>query len=301
MPAHAVQVSVSIGGLPPGLAPTVIVMRNTCPNGSIGWIGNPAQALSEVSLTVFERVTLPSGVPTLRSKVVTRYVAQFETPVTPATSDNPLDRRCSTSTNGFNADHFRFNIKVPGFNANGQATTSLGFVSGDFPQAAVSVSGTMSAKTSAFTPITSGALARGMVHTLDATYTTTMGSVQAQRLDFQRPSTLIPGIFATVASLFVRADGVPCVKAGSTTRCLGDGSFPEAGGVLLHGINRAVPGQPYGFVRFKFELMHSFATGTVRLSAAADATDLAAYVVDGAPKELNLLPWDAMEQMATVQ
>lgn len=294
--AQAVPVSVTLSGLPPGLSPTVVVQRNTCPDG-MGWISNPAQALTETSVTVLERVTLPFGQTLLRTKLVTRYVASFDTPVTPANSASPLERRCSTL--GINEDLFRYSVRVPGFAANGAAATLTGFVA-QTGQVAGSVGAVMEAKTTSFTPIASGTLARGMTHTLDATYSTSLGTVQGQRINFLRPSALFQGLFSQTASLFVRADGAACVQAGSVTRCLGEPGQTEAGGVLLRGIQRSVPEQP-GIVRFQFELMQSFGTGTVRLAAAADATDLAAYNVDGAAQTLNLLTWQAAEQTVTVQ
>lgn len=295
--AHAVPVTVSIGGLPPGLQPTLTVQRNVCPDG-MGWIDNPSQALAESSLTTIERVTLPGGQTIFRSKVITRYTATFDTAVTPASSTNPLEKRCSTL--GMAQDLFRFGIRVPGVNASGQAATANGFVAQTLQSASVAVNATMEARTVTFAGPASGLLPRGMTHTLDATYATSLGTVQSQRLSLQRPSLTIPGMFTTVASLFVRADGAACVQAGSTTRCLGDGSFPEAGGVLLRGLQRTVAGQP-GMVRFQFELMQGFATGTLRVVALADATDLAAYIVDGTAQTMNLLPWQAIDHTVTVQ
>jgi len=54
-------------------------------------------------------------------------------------------------------------------------------------------------------------------------------------------------------------------------------------------------------VRFQFELMQNFPTGTLRLRAAADASDLPAYLVDGAAQAIQLLPWQALDQTVTVQ
>jgi hypothetical protein len=296
LPAHAVQVSVAVGGLPPGLSPSVVVMRTTCRNVT-GFTSNPEQALTETSNTVFESVILPSGQATIRSKVVTRYVASFDTPVTPSGFTGPLEHNCSLS--GSLVDTFNFKIKVPGVTSTGQPTSVSGFIPGYFPQGPVTASGTMIAQTTFLTAPPFGTLSRGMRHSIYATYKTTMGVVQAQRLDFQRPSN-VPGVFTTVATLFVGADGSACVKAGSTTRCLNDGASPEAGGVLLRDIKRSMYGMP-DQVSFEFELTQSFAPGTVRVRASADAADLPAYIVDGAPQVLNLLPWQAKSETFTVQ
>ena len=296
--AHAVPVTVSINGLPPGLAATLTVKRNVCPDG-MGWIDNAAQALTETSQTVIERVTTPLGQTTFRSRVITRYTASFDTPVTPASSPIAYERRCSTL--GMADDLFQFGIQVRGFNAGGQAAKLSGFVAQALQApAGVAVNATLAAKTNSFTAVNGGALARSMVHTLDANFGASLGTVQGQRLDLQRPSALIPGMFSTVASLFVRSDGAACVQAGASTHCLGEPGLVAAGGVILRGLQRSVQGQP-GTVRFQFELMQGFGTGTLRLRAAADASDLPAYLVDGAPQAIQLLPWQALEQTVTVQ
>lgn len=294
--AQAVPVSVSIGGLPAGLAPVLTVQRNVCPDG-MGWVSNPSQALTEQSTTVIERIVLPTGQVTFRSRIITRYVASFDTPVTPAQGGAAFDVRCSTT--GIANDLFRFGIRVPGLNAADQPTTANGFVAETLQSTSVTVNATLAAKTTSFAP-TLTALARGMIHTVDAGHATSLGTVTGQQLDFLRPSSLIPGGFTRAARIFVRADGVGCVQSGSATRCLGEPTLPEAGGVLLRGLQRTVSGQP-GVVRFQFELMHGFPTGTLKLRAAADATDLDAYLVDGTPQALDLLPWQAMEQTVTVQ
>ncbi len=295
--AHAVPVTVSISGLPPGLAATLTVKRNVCPDG-MGWVDNAAQALTETSHTVIERVTTPLGQTLLRLRVVTRYVASFDTPLTPAASPIAFERRCSTL--GMADDLFQFGIQVQGFNANGQAAKLSGFVAQTLQSASVAVNATLAAKTNSFTPVSGGALARGMVHTLQADFSSSLGAVQGQRLDLQRPSTLIPGMFSTVASLFVRNDGAACVQAGASTHCLGEPGLVQAGGVILRGLQRNLQGQP-GTVRFQFELMQSFGTGTLRLRAAADASDLPAYRVDDTPQAIQLLPWQALDQTVTVQ
>jgi hypothetical protein len=295
--AHAVPVTVSINGLPPGLSATLTVKRNVCPDG-MGWVDNAAQALTETSQTIIERVTTPLGQTTFRSRVVTRYVASFDTPVTPASSPIAYERRCSTL--GMADDLFQFGIQVQGFNAGGQAAKLSGFVAQTLQSASVAVNATLAAKTNSFTPVNGGALARGMVHTLEANFGSSLGGVQGQRLDLQRPSALIPGMFSTVASLFVRSDGAACVQAGASTHCLGEPGLVQAGNVILRGLQRNIQGQP-GTVRFQFELMQGFGTGTLRLRAAADASDLPAYLVDGTPQAIQLLPWQALDQTVTVQ
>lgn len=294
--AQAVPVTVAVDGLPPGLSPVLTVQRNVCPDG-MGWASNPSQNLSEQSFTVFDRVLLPSGQFTFRSRVVTRYVASFDTPATPVQGGAAWDVRCSAV--GIAPDLFRFGIRVPGLDARDRPAVQSGFLAETPQSATVSVNATLAARTTAFTP-TLGSLARGMVHTLDTGHNASLGAVTAQHIDFLRPLALLPGSFTRAARIFVRADGVGCVQAGTTTRCLGEPNLAEAGGVLLRGVQRNVPGQP-GVVRFQFELMHSFPVGTLKLRAAADATDLAAYLVDGTPQALDLLPWQALEQTVTVQ
>ena len=295
--AHAVQVSASIGGLPPGLAPVLTVKRNVCPDG-MGWIDNPSVALTETSHTVIEQVTLPGGQLSFRSRVVTRYVASFDTPASTGSGVPAYEVRCSTV--GIASDQFSFGLRIPGENAADQpvvATASLGTTLQAGP---VSLSRTMAAATTAFSPALS-VLTRGVALTLDASFATSIGSVQGQRIDFLRPSPFIAGMFTKVASVFVRSsDNAACVQSGATTQCLSGSTPVEAGGVRLLGLQRTVTGLP-GMTRFRFELTGAFPVGTLRLRAAADASDLASTLVDGTPQAIDLLPWQAMEQTLTVQ
>lgn len=294
--AQATPVSVVVNGLPPGLQPTLIIKRNVCPDG-MGWANNTPKALTESSFTTFEQVTLPTGQITIRSRVITRYTASFDTPATPATTEL-WDKRCSTL--GMAEDQFSFSVKVPGLNANDQAAD---LVSGgvNTPQAGpVTLNLTMAAKTTSLSP-SINTLTRGVSQTVDATFSASMGTVGGQRLDFLRPSTLILGGFSRVASIFVRASDIAaCVQAGATTRCLTGTTPVEAGGVVLRSLQRTVQGQP-GVTRFQFELASSFPIGTLRLRAAADASDLASYLVDGTPQALDLLPWQGKDDDLTVQ
>jgi len=293
--AQAVPVTVSIGGLPPGLAPVLGVQRNVCPDG-MGWVNNPSQTLTETSSTVFEQVTLPGGQTMFRSRTVTRYVASFDTPVTPATRTQPFEVRCSAVA--ISDDRFQFTLRIPGVDAkDGPATTLTSL--GSAPQGGpVAINQTQAARTVSFTPALA-TLTRNVPTTVDASYSTTIGAVQGQRLDFLRPSTLIPGLFSRVASLFLRtSDGAACVQAGSTTRCLSGGTAVEAGGVTLRSLQR-IGGS--SAARFSFQLAPTFPIGTLKLRALADATDLPEYNVDGSPQALDLLPWAALEQTVTVQ
>lgn len=292
--AQAVPVTVSISGLPPGLSPVLDVKRNVCPDG-MGWVNNPSQTLTETSHTIFEQVTLPFGQTTIRSKVVTRYTASFDTPATPATRTQPFEVRCSSVA--ISDDLFQFVLKVPGQDANDQPATTLTGLGTASQNGAVTLNRTMSARTSSFTPAGS-VLTRGVPTTLDAGYTTSIGNIEAQRLEFLRPSTQIPGLFTRVATLFLRTgDGAACVQAGSTTRCLSGSTPVDAGGVRLRSLTRTSAGA----TRFQFELLPSFAIGSLKLRATADTSDLAEYIVDGTPQVLDLLPLTPMDQTVTVQ
>lgn len=294
--AQAVPVTVAIGGLPSGLAPVLTVQRNVCTDG-LSWLNNPSQPLTEQSITVIDRIVLPTGLVTFRPRIITRYVASFDTQATPDPNGATPQVRCSAT--GMDNDRFRFGLRVPGVGTSGQPAALGGFVAERLQAGPVVVNATVAARTTSFLPQVD-ALARGMTHTFTARYESSLGAVQSQQIDFLRPSTLFPGSHTRAARLFVRDDGVGCVQAGTTTRCLGGPTLAEAGGVLLRGVQRNILGQP-GVVRFQFELMHSFPTGALKLSAVADAADLPAYLVDGAPQVLNLLPWQAMTQAVTVQ
>ena len=293
--AQAVPVTVSIGGLPPGLAPVLGVQRNVCPDG-MGWVNNPSQTLTETSTTVFELVTLAGGQTMFRPRTVTRYVASFDTPVTPATRTQPFEVRCSAVA--ISDDRFQFTLRIPGVDANDQPATTLSSLGGALQGGPVLINPTLAARTVSFTPALS-TLTRNVTTSVDVGYTASIGNVQGQRLDFLRPSTLIPGLFSRVASLFVRSsDGAACVQAGSTTRCMAGTTAVEAGGVTLRGLQRVAAS---GATRFSFQLAPTFPIGTLKLRALADASDLPEYLVDGTPQALDLLPWAAKEQTVTVQ
>ncbi|MBK7060964.1 MAG: hypothetical protein IPI03_02925 [Rubrivivax sp.] len=292
--AQAVPVTVSIGGLPPGLSPVLTVQRNVCPDG-MGFKSNPSQDLVEQTLTTFERITLPGGQLTIRPRLITRYTASFDTPATPAQSNDPIEVQCSRV--GINADLFRFGLRLSGANGLGQAATLSGFVA-DTPQAGpIALNQTLSARTRNLTLVNQpqATMARGMVHRVTADFSTSLGTVQSRTLDLLRPSNLFFGAFTRVARLFERDDGVACVLAGQVTRCLGEPGPVEAGGVILRGFNRN------GTARFDFELAQSFNPGSVRLSASANASDLARYVVDASLQQIDLLPWQAQSLDVTVQ
>lgn len=293
--AQAVPVTVSISGLPPGLAPVLDVKRNVCPDG-MGWVNNPSQALVESSFTTFEQVTLPSGQTMIRSKIVTRYTASFDTPATPATRTQPFEVRCSAV--GIGEDQFQFILKVPGMDANDQPATTVTGLGTASQNSAVTFNRTLSARTTSFTPAVS-VLTRGVPTTLEANYSTSIGTIQGQRLEFLRPSTQIPGLFTRAATLFLRiGDGAACVQAGSTTRCLSGSTPVDAGGVRLRSLTRNAS---TGLTRFQFELLPTFAIGSVKLRATADTSDLAEYLVDGTPQVLDLLPVTPIDQTVTVQ
>lgn len=298
--AQAVPVTVSIAGLPAGLAPVLTVQRNVCTDGET-WLNNPSQALTEQSLTLLERVVLPSGLVSFRTRVETRYVASFDTPTTPSNFGalrGVPQVRCSVA--GINQDLLRFGIRVPGLDAAGKPATLSGDMGQALQSAPVNFEHTLSARTTTFAP-TLTALARGMTHSVEATSVASLGVVQQQQIEFLRPSPLFPGALQRVARIFMRDDRTGCVQAGSTTRCFGDGpNLPEAGGVLLRRATTSVPGRR-GVVQFSFELMHHFPTGPLTLGARADAADLDAYLVDGTPQPLDLLPWQPMMQTVTVQ
>lgn len=294
--AQATPVTVVVNGLPPGLSPSLVIKRNVCPDG-MGWASNAAQPLTESSFTTIEPVTLPSGQTTFRSRVITRYTASFDTPATPATTE-AWDRRCSTL--GMSTDQFIFSVRVPGLNASDQPAEVLSQGTVTSQAGPLTLNLAMSARTASLTPAIN-TLSRNVAQTVDATYSASIGAVAGQRLDFLRPSPLIFGLYTRVASLFVRAsDNAACVQAGATTRCLGSAGPVEAGGVLLRGLQRTVPGQQ-GVVRFQFELASTFPIGALKLRAAADASDLAAYLVDGTPQALDLLPWQGKDDDLTVQ
>ena len=293
--AQAVPVTVSVTGLPPGLAPVLDVQRNVCPDGE-GWVNNPSQALTESSHTVFEQITLISGQTMIRQRVITAYSASFDTPATPVTQTQPFEVRCSAV--GIANDEFRFNLRVPGVDAKDRPTSTLSSLGRASQNSSVTLRQTQSARSTSLTPALS-TLTRNVAMTLQGSYSTSIGTLQGHRLDFLRPTSLLPGAFSRVASLFVRSsDGAACVQAGSNTRCQVGSTPVEAGGVVLLGLQRSAGSS---VARFTFQLAANFPLGTLKLRTLADASDLAEYLVDGTPEALDLLPWQAMEQTVTVQ
>jgi hypothetical protein len=298
--AHAVPVSVSVGGLPPGLSPVLTVKRNTCPDG-MGWIASGQHTLTESSFTTLERITLPSGLTTMRSRIITRYVASFDAP---PTTDRPgplPEVRCSRVS--LAPDLFAFDVHVFGTGGLGLPAVLSGSLGQQSQQqATVVVNPTLAARTTELAVVNQpqDTLARGMVHSVHVGTEASLGTVQSRSLALLRPSTLFPGAFSTAARLFERNDGVACIQAGKVTQCLGETVSPEAGGVYLRGLLRPRAGQP-GPVTFQFELQQGFAVGPLKLSASADATDLTRYLVDGQLQALDLLPWQAQSKLLTVQ
>lgn len=185
--AQAVPVTVSIGGLPPGLTPVLTVQRNVCPDG-MGWKSNASQTLTEQTLTeqtltTIERVTLPGGLVTFRSRLITRYTASFDTPATPARSSDPIEVQCSRV--GISSDLFRFGLQLRGANGLGQAATLSGFVGQASQAAAVNLSPVLAARTSSLTLVNQpqATMARGMVHRVTADFSASLGTVGSRTLD----------------------------------------------------------------------------------------------------------------------
>lgn len=292
---QAVPVSVSIGGLPPDLKPYVKVHRNTCPDSEY-FVESSTQELRETHLTTFEQVPLPNGGFTLRPKVITHYVASFDTPATPVGARGTPELRCSLT--GVQ-DRFRFTLHVPGFDAADRPATVSNLFAETSQTGPLTLNATMTAATTTMGP-TFATVTRSVVNRVDATHRADLGGVAQPRVDLFRPSTLVPGMFSRVASLFVRADGVACVQAGSVTRCFGQTGTPEAGGVILRGFTNRIYGRP-GLVRFEYELTQAFPVGPLKLRAAAESVDLANYEVGDAAQALDLLPWQAREVTVTVQ
>lgn len=294
---QAVPVTVSIGGLPPGLKPVLTVARTVCVHG-LAHVQNSPQPLTELApLTVIEPVTLPSGQTTYRTRVITRYGASFDTPTT-ADQPGPLGRTCAQQ--GIADDTFHFAVEVPGLDAADRATALRGGIGSTAQTGPVTVNAHLEARTTSLTPPLS-VVTRGVPVAMDATHTASLGVVQSQRLELLRANPQLGGLFTRVASLLLQADRSACLQAGGVTRCLVPGAGPvEAGGVVLRGILPTVIGRP-GVVRYQFELAPTFPIGALKLRAIADARDLPAYVTEEGPQSMDLLPWRATEQTVTVQ
>ena len=292
----ATPVTVSISGLPPGLQPVLQTMRNVCPDG-MGWARNAPQALTEQTSTVFERVTLPGSKVQFRPRIVTRYVAQFDTPATTNTRSPAWEVQCSAT--GMNDDWFQFSVDVPGTDAQGRPqvqTVSLG----QTPQRGPLVlQQTLAARTTSISLSTPAQdlLPRGMLHTVRMGLSVSSGTVQQASLDLLRPVPSNPQLRVAVARLFQRANGTACIQAGGNTRCLGDTPGPLMhGGLVLHAMSS---NQRQATVQFT--LMQDFPAGALTLRSSADASDLPFYLVDGVPTPMDLLPWTGLDQAVTVQ
>ena len=294
----ATPVTVSIGGLPAGLTVQLKTQRNVCPDG-MGWITNPAQALTEQTFSTFDRVTLPGGGFQLRQRLVTRYTASFDTPVTPPNSNQLPEIRCSRV--GIGADQLRFTVQVAGADDSGRAaqwSAALGSFPMDTP---VALNTTLEARTTALTlspPAAPDLLPRGMRHSLTLNLAASGGTVSQASVSLLRPLATSPLLRTSVARLFQREDGRACIQAQGSTRCLGDAPGPLMhGGVELHGIVSAGGGQ----TSIQFSLLQDFPVGPVALRASAQASDLPYYQVDGSLTAMDLLPWQALERSFTVQ
>lgn len=292
----ATPVTVAVSGLPPGLQPVLQIKRNVCPDG-MGWVRNTPQALTEQTSTVFDRVVLPGGSVQFRPRTVTRYVAQFDTPETPATRTAAFEVRCSAVF--MHDDLFQFSLDVPGMDAKGRATVqTLGL--GQTPQQGpVVLRPTVAARTTSLTLATPAQdlLPRGMRHTVRLGLSVSGGTVGQTSLNLLRPVAGNPLLRLSAARLFQRADGVPCIQAAGSTRCLDDSPGPLLhGGVQLHAIT-----SNQREATLQFTLLQDFPVGALTLRASAEASDLPFYLVDGVPTALDLLPWARLDHAVTVQ
>ena len=147
--AQALPVTVAIGGLPSGLAPVLTVQRNVCTDG-LSWLNNPSQPLTEQSITVIDRIVLPTGLVSLRPRVITRYVASFDTPVTPDPCGTTPQVQCSVT--GMDNDRFRFGVWVPGLGTSCQPALLSGFVAERLQAGPVVVNASMAARTTSLLP-----------------------------------------------------------------------------------------------------------------------------------------------------
>lgn len=288
---RAVPVSVSVEGLPPGLTVRADVERNVCPDG-VGWAGNPSQPMSEQTSVEYETFTSSTGQAVMRPKLVTRYVASFDTQTTPAPNPQKWDIRCSAV--GMDTDRFKFGVSVSGLNLLGGRTLISGIFA-ETAQTAVSVSAKLAARTTALT--TDGPVwTRNLRHGVNMSYSASLGSVGAQRLELLRPRA--DGTLDLVASIYVDKERRTCLRAGSSLQC-SDIASVEAAGVRAYPV--ALGTTTWRRTEFVVALLPDFAPGPLKLRGSADATDLARYFVDGTPLELDLLPWQPSVLDLTVQ
>jgi len=288
--AQAVPVSVSLGGLPAGLSPSVTIKRNICMDG-IGWINNAKLTLTESTATTLERVVLPDGRVVMRGRLVPTYVGSIDTPAT------PVQNRCSTHSIG--PDELHLILNVPGADDTGTARVLSGSLGVFAMHNPVVVNAALAARTTSLVVVNQpqGTLARGMVHSVQVGFSASLGTVELASLTMTRQSPTNPLLWPLVARLFERADGRACIQTSSSTRCLGDTPGPLVhGGVQLHGIPVL-----QGIKTFQFTLQQNFVVGPMRIRASANATDLDNYLVDGSLEPLDLLPWKTMSLATTVQ
>ena len=193
--AQAVPISVSISGLPPGLAPVLDIQRSTCPGSQVQWLDNPSQPLTEFSHTVIEPVTLPGGQTTLRSRVITGCTASFNTQRTPGPDFPQLDVRCSSGP----TDLFHFSLRVPGLGNDDQPASTVSSLDHARQGSSETFNHRVAAKTTSFSP-TLNTLSRGVSQTVETRSEASIGTVHGQRLDFLRPSTASASAFNRVAA-----------------------------------------------------------------------------------------------------
>ncbi|MFG6440161.1 hypothetical protein [Roseateles sp. LKC17W] len=300
-----VPLSVSIEGLPAGLAPRVVTERLFCGDGNFTHVvKNPELVLQAVTTQRFDWITLPTGLRQLQVTPVTRYVGNFQMPYGRQPGDPTIVVECNTSWGYPENQHpMQMSLRVDGIVAGRPASQFINLgplgVRYQSPQP-VQLNRTLASMTEHLWSWTAqdGGLARGMRHNVQATFRSDTGAAQPTlTIKTAPPQGPFLGISRTLAELFQHVDGRSCVKADGVVRCIGDEPGP-----VLHGNLRLWGVQRYDErVVFLFELLQSFPTGSVQLVASARSTELGSYIGPGGVVPAPLLPWQAKTMTLRVQ
>jgi hypothetical protein len=319
--AEATSVKVTVESLPGGLTVGVAGGFMHCPpNGTAFLVPAAGTLLTEETVTVFERVTLPDGRTTIRSRFVSTGRYSGEINVTPPNSNG-----CAAIP----VDTFGYFYSVAGEDANG--TPHLRATQTFFPgplagQAALQFNDILKAESLSIVETGSApaTLSRGQFHTLTVRHGDSFGpdAILTPSLEFTQRFTVgatpgappsfpgfpgfqgFQGISLNLSVLKITlTDGQVCLRVGGTTQC----RARSAGGNLAVGPVTVNVGQTSNtaannerVVNWVFRLEPTFGAGNFVVTAVANDADLSSYAVNGVQQPLDLLPWKPLQLPVTV-
>jgi hypothetical protein len=295
--AQGNTVNITVDGLPGGLQ--VAVRKEVLSCATIPFRFVPQSGvlnLSEESFTTIEQGTQP-GLPSLRLVVHARYTGT--TVVTPSANCEPNVRPTSVAL-----------ITMVSAEDNGSTTSrQKGVVPVISATAPTNVNITLEAKTvrinENFQTLQPNApIARGILHRWAVNYFDSYGSasVITPSLDFTQPGISPFGLSTNFsqAKMWITTDNRVCLRVAGVAQCAQTGNITvgnvtvDADDTLESVGPNASPDSGKSVV-WRFSLGTTFPLETFNVIASAEDQDLDAYIVNGEPEVLNLLPWKSLK------